>query len=116
MKQLAQLKDVIGETLTLTHASAEMLALVFGDRFVILVAENSDPDFEPLRIAEMKAGDILDFGEGALIASGIATEREIFAARLDREEAQRKAAAEWRARQDAAEREQFERLKKKFGG
>lgn len=28
MKQLAQLKDVIGETLTLTHASAEMLALV----------------------------------------------------------------------------------------
>lgn len=90
------------------------MALVFGDKFTILVPENPDPDFEPMRISELAAGDVLDFGEGALIASGISTEREIFAARLDREEAQRKAGAEWRARQDAAEREQYERLRQKF--
>ena len=115
MKKITPIAELVGHQLSLAHASGGMLALVFGDNFAILVPENPDPDFEPLRISELAAGDVLDFGEDALIASGIATKREIFAARLDREEAQRKAGAEWRAMRDAEERGQFERLKKKFG-
>lgn len=115
MKKITPLAELVGRQLSLVHTSGGMLALVFGDKFAILVPENPDPDFEPMRISELAASDVPAFGEDALIAASIATDREIFAARLDREEAQRKASAEWRARQDAAEREQYERLRQKFG-
>ena len=115
MKKITPIAELVGQQLSLVHASGGMLALVFGDKFTILVPENPDPDFEPIRISELAAGDVLDFGDGALMEAGIATGGEIFAARLDREEAQRKANAEWRAREDAAEREQYERLRQKFG-
>lgn len=115
MKKITPIVELVGQQLSMVNASGGMLALVFGEKFTILVPENPDPDFEPMRISELAASDVLDFGEGALIASSIATDREIFAARLDREEARRKASAEWRARQDAAEREQYERLRQKFG-
>ena len=113
MKTLAKLNDLIGERLTLARASREMLALVFGDRFVILSAENPDPDFEPLRISE--SGDILDFGESALIESGIASAAEIDAIRSARDEAKRVEMDAWRKRRDGEEREQYERLRQKFG-
>lgn len=115
MKKITPITELVGQQLSMAHASGGMLALVFGDKFAILVPENPDPDFEPMRISELAASDVLDFGEDALIAASIATDSEIFVARLDREEAQRKADAEWRARQDSAEREQYERLRQKFG-
>lgn len=122
MKKWVNIKDVVGQPL---EAFGEMVSrgnsivLVFRDSFVVISAEwtaygeigdppdavESDPDL-----------DVLDhISAQMLIDLGIATPQE--AAALVAEQNAKQAASEAKRIQDgiAAEREQFERLRKKFG-
>ena len=122
MKKWVNIKDVVGQPL---EAFGEMVSrgnsivLVFRDSFVVISAEwtaygeigdppdavESDPDL-----------DVLDhISAQMLIDLGIATPQE--AAALVAEQDAKQAASEAKRIQDgiAAEREQFERLRKKFG-
>jgi hypothetical protein len=55
---------------------------------------------------------VFDFGDEKLIRAGIVTAEELAAMRKARDDQQR---AEQQARQEARDRQEFERLKRKFG-
>ena len=122
MKKWVNIKDVVGQPL---EAFGEMVSrgnsivLVFRDSFVVIGAEWTaygeigDP---PDAVESDPELDVLDYiSAQMLIDLGIATPQE--AAALVAEQDAKQAASEAKRIQDgiAAEREQFERLRKKFG-
>lgn len=122
MKRWANLKDVVSQPLEafgeiVTRGNS--IVLVFRDSFALIGAEWTaygeigDP---PDAVEADPEPDVLDYIDSQmLIDLAIATPHEVLALIHDRDEKQ--AAIEAKRIQDgiAAEREQYERLRKKFG-
>lgn len=107
MKTQITLKAAIGRTLTgIAESYGSETALIFGDVFVNLKAlsgyDGSDASIEERDLS------VFDFGDQALIESGIATEKEIQDLRDERHRRYVRA-------EEAAERRRFEELSRKYG-
>ncbi len=121
MKKWANIKDVVGQPLEAFGeivSSGEKIILVFRDSFVVISSDwpSYAESISDARACEEEPGDALDeIGERMLIDLAIATPQEV-AALVAARDAMRAQSEEKRIQDGiAAEREQYERLRQKFG-
>lgn len=115
MKTEMKLTEAVGKTL----AAVEFSESYCGGQCVLAF---TDGTFATLGIARgYESGDeeitedtlaLFDFGDEKLVRAGIVTADELAAMREDRNRQQR---AEYEKQQEARDRQEFERLKRKFG-
>jgi hypothetical protein len=115
MKTEVKLKQAVGKTLTAVEFSESwcggQCVLAFSDgTFATLGVERGyeggDEEVKEDTLA------VFDFGDEKLTRAGIVTADELAAMRKARDDQQR---AEQQARQEARDRQEFARLKRKFG-
>lgn len=111
MQTEIELKDAVGKVLKdVLFASNQAVITFTDDTFTTLgVGLGYEPGEETIRPDTL---ELFDFGDDLLANAGIATKEELNDLR---EERRKKAAEHWRVTQEEREREEFERLKKKFG-
>lgn len=115
MKTEVKLTDAVGKTLAAVEFSESyrsgQAVLAFTDNtFATLGVERGYEGGDEEIVEEPL--DVFDFGDEKLVRSGIVTAEELETMRKVRDEQQR---AEHQAQQEARDRQEFERLKRKFG-
>ena len=115
MKTEVKLTEAVGKTLAAVEFSDSwcggQCVLAFTDSTFATLGverghESGDEEIKEDTLA------VFDFGDEKLARAGIVTTDEMAAMRKDRDDQQR---AEQQARQEARDRMEFERLKRKFG-
>lgn len=115
MKTEVKLTEAVGKTLQAVEFSASycggQAVLAFTDgTFATLGVERGYESGDEEIVEEPLA--VFDFGDEKLVRAGLVTAKELEAMRKARDEQQR---AERQAQQEARDRQEFERLKRKFG-
>lgn len=117
MKKWGKVAGVVGQPLYAFGETGGKLVLVFDDSFVVICVDS--PDYAECMsdsyACEEDPGDLLDIGEQSLIDLGIATPQEVASLVAVRDAERAKCEADRIQSGIAAEREQYERLRQKFG-
>ena len=115
MKTEVKLTEAVGKTLAAvefseSHYSGQCV-LVFADGTFATLGIDRGCEYGDEEITEEPL-DLFDFGDEKLVRAGVVTADELAAMRKARDD---KHSAAYRARQEARDRQEFERLKQKFG-
>lgn len=118
MKKWVKVADVVGQSLYAFGETGGKLVLVFDDSFVVICVDfpNYAECMSDSCACEEDPSDLLDIGEQSLIDLGIATPQEVASLIATRDAERAKYEADRIQSGIAAEREQYERLRQKFGG